>query len=199
MKSGWVNWNLELSDLELSEANLVTLWRKKNGTNGKKSSSPKIRIKRVWVNEFQMYVCVPHVYDLSALVGCWSWVSIRHGPFDILGGGWDILGKKIPCSDFGLKNNLAQWYSEKNNLSPIVQPELTYRLVWDVKIQNFLLARFARQKIINNFKLYLLPARHVKIYFQTDSSFVWSLISYIYFISLFHNKNYQLSWLNSSL
>ena len=105
--------------------------------------------------------------------------GFRHGPFDILGG-LGYFGKKIPCSDFGLKNNLAQWHSEKNNLSPIVQPELTYRLVWDVKIQNFLLARFARQKIINNFWLYLLPARHVKIYFQTASSFVWSLSDILY-------------------
>ena len=24
-----------------------------------------------------MYVCVPHFYDLSALVGCWPSVSIR--------------------------------------------------------------------------------------------------------------------------
>ena len=37
-----------------------------------------------------IYVCVPHFYDLSALVGCWSSVSIRRitykflnvGPFD---------------------------------------------------------------------------------------------------------------------
>ena len=61
-----------------------------------------------------------------------------------------------------------------------MQPKLIYWLVLDVKIQNFLLARFARQKIINNFKLYLLLARHVRIYFQTASSLVWSLSDILY-------------------
>ena len=51
-----VNRNLELSDLELSKVNLVTLWRKKVGTGGKTRVYPEIRVKRVWVNEFQLYV-----------------------------------------------------------------------------------------------------------------------------------------------
>ena len=54
-KSPRVNQNLELSDLELSEVNLVTLWRKKVGTVRKNSSCPEIRVKRVWVNESQLY------------------------------------------------------------------------------------------------------------------------------------------------
>ena len=61
----------------------------------------------------------------------------------------------------------------------MVSPKLTYRLVWDVKIQNVLLARFARQIIINKFKLYLLPARHVRIYFQTGSPLVMIIVWYI--------------------
>ena len=30
-----------------------------------------------WYAIILLYVCVPHFYDLSALVGCWSSVSIR--------------------------------------------------------------------------------------------------------------------------
>ena len=49
-------------------------------------------------------------------------VGFRHGPFDILGGGgaWDILEKKFLALILTKKNKLAQWHSEKNNLSPIV-------------------------------------------------------------------------------
>ena len=46
---------------------------------------------------------------------------IRHGPFDILGGGaWAILEKNFLALILTKKNKLAQWHSEKNNLSPIV-------------------------------------------------------------------------------
>ena len=45
------------------------------------------------------------------------------------GGSWDILEKKFLALILTLKNYLAQWHSEKNNLSPIVQPKLTYRQV----------------------------------------------------------------------
>ena len=46
---------------------------------------------------------------------------LRHGPFDILGGGaWDILEKNFLALILTKKNKLAQWHSEKNNLSPIV-------------------------------------------------------------------------------
>ena len=31
-----------------------------------------------------MYVCLPHFYDLSALVGCWSSVSIRRIIYKLL-------------------------------------------------------------------------------------------------------------------
>ena len=49
-------------------------------------------------------------------------VAIRHGPFDILGGGgaWAILEKNFLALILTKKNKLAQWHSEKNNLSPIV-------------------------------------------------------------------------------
>ena len=66
-----------------------------------------------------------------------------------------------------------------------MQPNLSYRLVWDVKIQNFLLASFARQNIIYKFKLYLLPVRRVRIYFQTASSLVWSLSDILYTLYLY--------------
>ena len=47
-------------------------------------------------------------------------VDLRHGPFDILGGGgWDILEKNFLALILTKKNKLAQWHSEKNNLSPI--------------------------------------------------------------------------------
>ena len=36
------------------------------------------------------------------------------------GGGWDILEKKFLALILTKKNKLAQWHSEKNNLSPIV-------------------------------------------------------------------------------
>ena len=55
--------------------------KEKNQHQRKNSSYPEMRVKRVWVNEFQLYiiihVCVPHFYDLSTLVGCWSSVFIR--------------------------------------------------------------------------------------------------------------------------
>ena len=49
-------------------------------------------------------------------------IELRHGPFDILGGGgaWDILEKNFLALILTKKNKLAQWHSEKNNLSPIV-------------------------------------------------------------------------------
>ena len=47
--------------------------------------------------------------------------GIRHGPFDILGGGaWNFFEKNFLALILTKKNNIAQWHSEKNNLSPIV-------------------------------------------------------------------------------
>ena len=34
--------------------------------------------------DFSIYVCVPHFHDLSALVGCWSSVSIRRIIYNFL-------------------------------------------------------------------------------------------------------------------
>ena len=48
--------------------------------------------------------------------------TVRHGPFDILGGGggaWNFFEKKFLALILAEKNNLAQWHCEKNNLSPI--------------------------------------------------------------------------------
>ena len=46
---------------------------------------------------------------------------LRHGPFDILGGGGlEFFRKKILALILAKKNSLAQWHCEKNNLSPIV-------------------------------------------------------------------------------
>ena len=85
-----------------------------------------------------------------------------------------------------------------------MQPKLTYRLVWDVKIQKFLLARFARRNIINKFKLYLLPAHHVRIYFQTASSLydhclMYYILLYILYIliSIRMTNNHDLTALNN--
>ena len=48
-------------------------------------------------------------------------LNVRHGPFDILGGGAGIFWKKkFLALILTKKNKLAQWHSEKNNLSPIV-------------------------------------------------------------------------------
>ena len=49
-------------------------------------------------------------------------VTLRHGPFDILGGGgaWVFFEKNFLALILAKKNNLAQWHCEKNNLSPIV-------------------------------------------------------------------------------
>ena len=48
--------------------------------------------------------------------------ELRHGPFDILGGGgaWNFFEKNFLALILSKKNNIAQWHSEKNNLSPIV-------------------------------------------------------------------------------
>ena len=53
--------------------------------------------------------------------------DLRHGPFDILGGAWNFFEKNFLALILSKKNNIAQWHSEKNNLSPIVLPKLTYR------------------------------------------------------------------------
>ena len=50
--------------------------------------------------------------------------SVVLGTVHLIFGDWDF-----PCSDIALENNPAQWHSEKDNLSPIVLPKLTYRLV----------------------------------------------------------------------
>ena len=49
-------------------------------------------------------------------------VRFRHGPFDILGGGGlgFFFEKNFLALILALKNNLAQWHCEKNNLSSIV-------------------------------------------------------------------------------
>ena len=58
------------------------------------------------------------VYDYSA---CYFKKYVRHGPFDIRGGGGlEFFSKKISLLWFWLKENIAQWHSEKNNLSPTV-------------------------------------------------------------------------------
>ena len=46
--------------------------------------------------------------------------KVRHGPFDILGGAWNFFEKNFLALILIKKNNIAQWHSEKNNLSPIV-------------------------------------------------------------------------------
>ena len=77
------------------------------------------------------------------------------------------------------KNKLAQWHSEKNNLSAIVLPKLTYRLVWDVKIQNFLLARFPCQ-IINNLNYIHCPRVMLESTFKLVLHWLWSLSDILY-------------------
>ena len=47
-------------------------------------------------------------------------LALRHGPFDILGGAWNFFEKNFLALILTKKNNIAQWHSEKNNLSPIV-------------------------------------------------------------------------------
>ena len=48
-------------------------------------------------------------------------IMVRHGPFDIRGGGgaWNFFEKNSLALILAEKNNLAQWHCEKNNLSPI--------------------------------------------------------------------------------
>ena len=48
--------------------------------------------------------------------------TLRHGPFDIRGGGggWIFFEKNFLALILTKKNNIAQWHSEKNNLSRIV-------------------------------------------------------------------------------
>ena len=40
-----------------------------------------------------IYVCVPHFYYLSALVGCWSSVSIRRIIYNFFGKGWTLVNR----------------------------------------------------------------------------------------------------------
>ena len=54
-----------------------------------------------------IYVCVPYFYDLSALVGCWSSVSIRRinvCPFDYTA---VAVSGKVGCSQTGLTTPLG--------------------------------------------------------------------------------------------
>ena len=53
-KSARVNRNLELSNLELSEVNFGYFMKEKNQDRQKNSSYPELRVKWVWVNEFQL-------------------------------------------------------------------------------------------------------------------------------------------------
>ena len=50
-----------------------------------------------------------------------AWNLLRHGPFDIQGGGGlGFFRKNFLDLILAKNNNLAQWHCEKNNLSPIV-------------------------------------------------------------------------------
>ena len=40
--------------------------------------------KSPFFNDITIYVCVPHFYDLFALVGCWSSDSIRRIIYELL-------------------------------------------------------------------------------------------------------------------
>ena len=101
---------------------------------------------------------------------------VRHGPFDILGGGGlGIFSKKISLLWFcQKKNNIAQWHSEKNNLSPIVYPKLTYRHRQNPKFSS---GERSLKTLLTNLNCIKMPARHVKINFQTPCSLVYVLTS----------------------
>ena len=64
---------------------------------------------------------------------------LRHGPFDILGGGgaWVFFEKNFLAPILAKKNNLAQWHCEKNNLSPIVTQNSLIGMFEMSKSKNF--------------------------------------------------------------
>ena len=96
------------------------------------------------------------------------------------GGAWNFFEKNFLALILTKKNNIAQWHSEKNNLSPIVYPKLTYRHRQNPKFSSGSLR--SPETLLTNLNCIKMPARHVKINFQTPCSLV-----YVYIISLFHN------------
>ena len=126
-------------------------------------------------------------------------ISVRHGPFDILGGGGGgagIFWKKNSLLWFWLKKNLLNGtvkkiiclqYCNQNSLIGWFETSKSKIFFW--------LASLARL-LLTNLNYIYCPRDMLESTFKLVLHWLWSDILYTV---LFHNQNDQLSWLNSSL